>query len=332
MAAGPSLDDRDPRRSAGKRGDAEAARRARSAAARSRGGRPTWKRALRIGAAVATLGLFAAIAGVVGLFSYYGSDPKLPNLSRLDTYRPKQVTRILDRNGAPIGELGSEKRTVVPYDAIPKLLINAVVAAEDADYFQHGGLDYRGMVRAFIENVLRGRTGAGRLDDHAAGGEEPGAVAGADDAAQGAGDHPGAAAVGEAVARKRSSRSTSTRSTTATAATAARRRRATSSASRCATSTWPRRRCWPALPQSPERLSPRKHPDAAKTRQRYVLGQMADARLHRPQATADRLAAEPIRLAREPAAARGIAAEAVDVVGARAGRASWASRRRSRAA
>ena len=128
----------------------------------ARGGEgPPWKRALRIGGMVATLGLFAVIAVMVGLFSYYGSDPKLPDLSRLDTYRPKQVTRILDRNGKAIGELGNEKRTVVPFEAIPKLLVNAVVAAEDADYFKHGGLDYRGMARAFIEDVLRGRRAQG---------------------------------------------------------------------------------------------------------------------------------------------------------------------------
>jgi hypothetical protein len=71
--------------------------------------------------------------------------PSCRNLSRLDEYRPKQVTRILDRNNVPIGELGSEKRTVVPYSAIPKMLVQAVVAGEDADYFKHGGVDYMGM-------------------------------------------------------------------------------------------------------------------------------------------------------------------------------------------
>src|SRR5450432_2579457 len=161
MAAGPSLDDRDPRRSPGKRAPKLKSRLSKRGGGRD-GAPPTgWKRALRIAATIGTLGLFAAVAVVVGLFSYYGSDPKLPNLSRLDTYRPKQVTRILDRNGAPIGELGSEKRTVVPYDAIPKLLVEAVVSAEDADYFQHSGLNYRGMVRAFLEDVLRGRRAQG---------------------------------------------------------------------------------------------------------------------------------------------------------------------------
>ena len=105
------------------------------------------------------LGAFACIAYVVFLFARYGNE--LPDLNRLDDYRPKQVTRILDRNNVPVGELGSEKRTVVPYSAIPKLLVQAVIAAEDADYFKHGGVDYMGMARAFVTNVLRGRTAQG---------------------------------------------------------------------------------------------------------------------------------------------------------------------------
>ena len=198
MAAGSSFDDRDPRPRRGGRASGRTER----STGRSRAGRaarPAWIRALRLALAIATLGVFAAIALLVGIFTYYGSDPKLANLSRLDAYRPKQVTRILDRNGVSIGELGSEKRTVVPYAAIPKVLVQAVVAAEDADYFQHGGLDYRGMLRAFIEDVLRGRTRARRIDHHPAGGQDAAPVAGADHAPQGAGDHPRPAAVAEAV-------------------------------------------------------------------------------------------------------------------------------------
>src|SRR5258708_27616870 len=68
------------------------------------------------------------------------------------------------------------------------------------------------------------------------------------------------------------------------------------------------------LPPSPERLSPRKHPDAAKTRQRYVLRQMAE-RGFIDRNVADRVAAQAIRLARQPASARGTAAEARGHVG-----------------
>jgi penicillin-binding protein 1A len=314
MAAGPSLDDRDPRRSAGRRGTPKPRARSLGAGGGRGDGRAwTWKRALRVGAAIATLGLFAGIAGMVGLFSYYGSDPKLPNLSRLDTYRPKQLTRILDRNGAPIGELGSEKRTVIPYDAIPKLLVNAVVSAEDADYFRHGGLNYRGMVRALLEDVLRGRRAQGgssitqqvvknlvlspertmrrkvqeiilarQLSEKLSKEEVLGLYLNQ--------IYYGHGRYGcEEAARYFFGKSVRDINLAEAALLA-------------------------GLPQSPERLSPRKHPDAAKTRQRYVLGQMA-AHGYIEQATADRLAAEPIRLAREPAAARGTAAEAVDIVG-----------------
>src|SRR5205085_12089490 len=68
-----------------------------------------------------------------------------------------------------------------------------------------------------------------------------------------------------------------------------------------------------SLPRAAERLSPRKHPDAAKARQRYVLGTMADHGFI-DRKTAERIAGQPIRLARETAAARGVAAEEVDVV------------------
>ena len=79
--------------------------------------------------------LLGAGIWLVAMFAYYGSDPNLPKISKLDDFHAKQVTRILDRAGTPIGELGLEKRTVVPYTSIPKLLVHAVVAAEDADYF-----------------------------------------------------------------------------------------------------------------------------------------------------------------------------------------------------
>ena len=312
MAAGPSLDDRDPRRSSGKRGTPKPKARALGRGG-SRGDSPPWKRALRIGAAVATLGLFAAIAVVVGLFSYYGSDPKLPNLSRLDTYRPKQLTRILDRNGAPIGELGSEKRTVVPYDAIPKLLVNAVVSAEDADYFQHGGLNYRGMVRAFLEDVLRGRRaqGGSSITQQVV----KNLVLSPERTMR--------RKVQEIILARQLSEKLSKEEVLALYLNQiyyGHGRYGCEEAARYFFGKSVRdinlaeAALLAGLPQSPERLSPRKHPDAAKTRQRYVLGQMA-AHGYIEQAAADRVAAEPIRLAREPAAARGTAAEAVDVVG-----------------
>jgi penicillin-binding protein 1A len=312
MAAGPTFDDRDPRRP-GKRGTTKPKVRAPRGGGGGDAG-PPWKRVLRIVGTLAALGFFAAIAVVVGLFSYYGSDPKLPNLGRLDTYRPKQVTRILDRTGAPIGELGSEKRTVVPFDAIPKVLINAVVSAEDAGYFQHGGLNYRGMVRAFLEDVVRGRRaqGGSSITQQVV----KNLVLSPERTMR--------RKVQEIILARQLSEKLSKEEVLALYLNQiyyGHGRYGCEEAARYFFGKSVRdinlaeAALLAGLPQSPERLSPRRHPEAAKTRQRYVLGQMAEHG-YIDRATADRVAAEPIRLARESASARGIAAEAVDVVGA----------------
>ena len=314
MAAGPSLDDRDPRpprRNSGARRSARAV--SRPGKRGDAGARPGWLRALRFAVALVLAGMFAAVALLIGIFTYYGSDPKLPDLSRIDAYRPKQVTRVLDRNGAPIGELGSEKRTVVAYADIPAVLVQAVTSAEDADYFQHGGLDYRGMVRALIEDVLRGRRAQGgstitqqvvktmllspertlrrKVQEIILARQLTQKLSKEDVLALYLNQiYYGHGRYGcEEAARYYFGKSVRDIDLAEAAVLA-------------------------GLPQSPERLSPRKHPDAAKTRQRYVLGQMAEHGFI-DRKTADRVAAQPIRLVPEPASARGLAAEAVDIVG-----------------
>jgi hypothetical protein len=89
MAAGPSFDDRDPRPA--RRARRRAPSVAMSGGRTDRGApRPPWLRALRLALALGLLGVFAGVALLVGIFSYYGSDPKLPNLSRLDAYHPSR--------------------------------------------------------------------------------------------------------------------------------------------------------------------------------------------------------------------------------------------------
>ena len=311
MAAGPSLDDRDPRRG---RKTAAAGRGGASGRRAPRGGSSgAGRRALKIALWLGVLAAFAGVAGLVGMFAYYGSDPRLPKLSKLDDFHAKQVTRILDRNGTPIGELGLEKRTVVPFAAIPKLLINAVVAAEDADYFNHEGIDYRGMLRAFIENVLRGRTAQG----------------GSTITQQVVKtmlltpERTLRRKVQEIILARQLSQKLSKEEVLALYLNQiyyGHGRYGCEEAARYYFGKSVRdvnlaeAALLAGLPQSPERLSPRKHPDAAKTRQRYVLGQMVE-RGFIDRKTADKVAAEPIRLAKEPLAARGMAAEAVDDVG-----------------
>src|SRR5262245_52384715 len=311
MAAGPSFDDRDPRPARRGSGPSKTTR---PPPRRGGGGaaRPMWLVWLRGAFIAGVLGLVVGVAVVVGMFSYYGSDPKMPNLNRLDEYRPKQVTRILDRNNVPIGEMGSEKRTVVPYSVIPKMFVQAVIAAEDADYFKHGGVDFMGMARAFITNVIRGRKaqGGSTITQQVI----KNLLLTPERSLQ--------RKVQEIILARRLSEKLSKEEILALYLNQiyyGHGRYGCEEAARYFFGKSVREidlaeaALLAGLPQSPERLSPRKHPDAAKARQRYVLGQMADHG-YIARKEAERVAAQPIRLARETAAARGLAAEEVDVV------------------
>ncbi|MFW5924736.1 MAG: penicillin-binding protein 1A [Myxococcota bacterium] len=120
---------------------------------------PRWRRWLTISAlVVAGLGLVGLI-GLLGLLWYYGRD--LPPVDALRSYEPPQTTRVVDRDGESIGEIFTERRTVVPMDRIPRELVISVLAAEDADFYQHRGLDYPGILRALARDVLAGRAAQG---------------------------------------------------------------------------------------------------------------------------------------------------------------------------
>ncbi len=104
---------------------------------------------------VLLLGLAAFVAiGLMGVIAYYSRD--LPDVSRLREYRPAQVTRVVDRHGEVLGELFEERRTVVPLSRIPRVFVLSVLAAEDADFYRHQGLDYAGLMRALGRGLMNG--------------------------------------------------------------------------------------------------------------------------------------------------------------------------------
>lgn len=79
---------------------------------------------------------------------------------------PKTLTKVLDRNGDVIGVFAEERRMVIPYGDIPKAFVNALVASEDADFWTHGGVSTRGLLRAgwnFVTSFGRRREGASTL-------------------------------------------------------------------------------------------------------------------------------------------------------------------------
>ncbi|QQR90624.1 MAG: PBP1A family penicillin-binding protein [Myxococcales bacterium] len=98
-----------------------------------------------------------ALAATVlaSVFWYYSRD--LPTVETLRKYQPPQITYVYDRNGILIGELFNERRTVVPLSKIPRVMVLSVLAAEDADFYRHRGLDYPGILRALFRDIISGR-------------------------------------------------------------------------------------------------------------------------------------------------------------------------------
>ena len=82
--------------------------------------------------------------------------PNLPSLESLTDYRPKQPLRIYTEDGALISEFGEERRKVVHLKETPKSLRQAILAAEDERFYQHGGVDTLGVLRAAISNLTAG--------------------------------------------------------------------------------------------------------------------------------------------------------------------------------
>ncbi len=103
---------------------------------------------------LAVLFLFGA-AGVVGLFFYISSD--LPQINSLKDYNPPMNSRILSRDGEVLLDIGQETREVVPFAKMPKRVVGAFLAAEDDNFYNHQGIDYYGIMRAFLVNMKEGR-------------------------------------------------------------------------------------------------------------------------------------------------------------------------------
>ena len=89
------------------------------------------------------------VVGVAMVMAY----PQLPDTSDLAEYRPKLPLRIYTADGALMGEFGEERRNLTPIREIPQVMKDAVLSIEDSRFYQHGGLDYLGLIRAGIANL-----------------------------------------------------------------------------------------------------------------------------------------------------------------------------------
>ena len=98
-----------------------------------------------------TIMFLAGLAAVAGLFWHFSKD--LPDYSQLQNYEPPVMTRVHAADGSLLGEFAKERRLYLPIQAVPKLVINAFLAAEDKNFYEHGGIDYTGMARAGVSYV-----------------------------------------------------------------------------------------------------------------------------------------------------------------------------------
>ncbi len=104
-----------------------------------------------LGLALAGVVVLAMVIGVALAVAY----PNLPDISELSDYRPKLPLRVFSAEGILLAEFGEERRSLTPIKDIPQVMKDAVLAIEDARFYQHGGVDYKGMVRAAMANMGR---------------------------------------------------------------------------------------------------------------------------------------------------------------------------------
>ncbi|HEY0825110.1 MAG TPA: penicillin-binding protein 1A [Ramlibacter sp.] len=119
--------------------------------------RPAWQRFLiklfawTFGLAFALVAAAVTVGGVALAVAY----PNLPDISDLADYRPKLPLRVFSADGVMLGEFGEERRNLTPIAEIPKVMKDAVLAIEDARFYSHHGVDYKGLLRAAIANLGR---------------------------------------------------------------------------------------------------------------------------------------------------------------------------------
>ncbi|HNZ56447.1 MAG TPA: transglycosylase domain-containing protein, partial [Methylophilaceae bacterium] len=96
----------------------------------------------------------AALIAIAAAIIY----PSLPSLEALTDYHPKLPLQIFSEDGHLIGEFGEERRAYIKIENVPQTMKDAVLAIEDRRFYQHGGIDTTGVVRAIKNNI----TGKGR--------------------------------------------------------------------------------------------------------------------------------------------------------------------------
>ncbi len=131
----------------------------RSEPARANPGRRPIRVALAVLAGLVVIGAAGVLAVAVVVAHYSVGLPSVEQLK--SNYDPPQITRIFARDGSVLADVFTERRTVIPLSEVPARAKLAFLAAEDAGFYEHRGLDYLGMLRAFVADLRAGATRQG---------------------------------------------------------------------------------------------------------------------------------------------------------------------------
>src|SRR5947209_14142834 len=98
-----------------------------------------------------TVVFLAGATAAAGLLWHFSRE--LPDYSQLQNYEPAVMTRVHAVDGSLLAEYAKERRLYIPIQAVPKLVLNAFIAAEDKNFYEHNGIDFSGIARAFVAYV-----------------------------------------------------------------------------------------------------------------------------------------------------------------------------------
>src|ERR671936_2468838 len=93
--------------------------------------------------AAGTILFLVGVTAAAGLLWHFSKD--LPDYSQLQDYEPPVMTRVHASDGALLAEFATQRRLYLPIQAIPKLVTNAFIAAEDKNFYEHAGVDFQGI-------------------------------------------------------------------------------------------------------------------------------------------------------------------------------------------
>jgi penicillin-binding protein 1A len=101
--------------------------------------------------------IFVALALGVPAGFVFAHAVRVPTVKSLEDYQPAIITRIFDRNGTPFAEYSIQRRIIVPKRDMAPALVNAIVATEDADFYKHGGISPKAILRAGLKDLIAGK-------------------------------------------------------------------------------------------------------------------------------------------------------------------------------